>query len=103
MEADDAIRCVVIGNIADGVGREFGVCLLLRGRSATCASGSCRTNGAARMRLRGHEAGGAEWFSIVRLPEHVSEPIRRAQQATNLISSGASVIGCLGRKRRARV
>lgn len=76
------IQCFAIGNIPDGVGREFRVCLLLRGRSTTCAAGRCRTNGPALVRHRRHAAVGSERLSVVRYAEHVSESVCAARQVT---------------------
>ncbi len=76
-EATDEVLSFVVGATADGRGSEYRVGRLLRRRSATCSPGRRRTNGATRMRLCSDASLGTQWVSIVRLPEHGSQPLCR--------------------------
>lgn len=86
------IQSFAVGDVTDPVRRELRVCLLLRGRSATCPPCHRRTNGSSIMRRRCHAAVGAEWMSIMRYPEHVSKPICRVRHTTKPRLSRPSVI-----------
>jgi hypothetical protein len=76
-EATDEVLSLVVGATADGRGSEYRVCRLLRRRSATGSSGCRRTNGVARVRLCSDASLGTQRVSIVRLPEHGSQPLCR--------------------------
>src|SRR5216684_3980285 len=80
MEVDYAVQSAGGGRNADGFQRKFCLCLRLRGWSTARAAGRRGADGVAGMWLRRHEAVGSEWLSIVRLSEHVPEPIYRARR-----------------------
>jgi hypothetical protein len=91
METDHEVRFVGGGDVV-GVKRECCLGIRLRGWSTTHTARHRRATSVARMRLRCHEAVGSKWLSIVRLSEHVSEPIRRARRLTSPQASRPSVI-----------
>jgi hypothetical protein len=80
------------------------VCILLRGRAATCAAYYCAENGFAIVRHRRHPTLGTKWLPAMRYPQHVSEPICCAHQSasTHVLSLIISLArfcdqSCLGR------
>ena len=91
METDHEVRFVG-GRDVVGVRRECCLGIRLRGWSTTRTARHRCAASVARMRLRRHEAVGSKWLSIVRLSEHVSEPIRRARRLTSPQASCPSVI-----------
>jgi hypothetical protein len=75
MEIDYAVQSTGDRDSVDGVRRKFCLGILLRGGSAAGAAGHRSADGVASMRLRRHKSVGSKWLSIVRLSEHVPEPV----------------------------
>ena len=75
----DETRVLSVGHAPSSIRRQSRLCsiLLLPGWATTCAPDSCGTNGSPSVRLRCCQALDWKYVSVVRLAEHVSEPVCR--------------------------